>query len=180
MAKTPAPAAAPNPATIEQAAPPNRFLAHFPIERIRFKDNVRNPDKPWDDGTVSQTLANAIIELGTTKSYIPGARIVVKSFTNGRGKAFDLQLPSSGQQFRHPMLETSEDEDAKLDYEAWKKLVVAEWMAYRKRQVAAGASTIKGLTPTVGVTASDDMLKDLGVFMDPPKPAPATEEPPTT
>lgn len=143
----------------------NRFLAHFPLTEVVFKNDIQDPGKPWNNGTISQTLANAVLALGTTGAYIPAARIVKLTLPNNGGVRFDLQMPSSGGSFKRPMLDVSEDDDAKTEFIAWRTMVVGAWMDWRRKSVANGtAGTIKGMGTAVGVNADADMLTSLGLI----------------
>lgn len=139
----------------------NRFDAHFPVDSVIFKSNVQTPGKPWNDGTISQSLADAVIHIGTTGAVIASARIVMK--TKGDAKTFDLQMPSSGGSFKRPMIEAGDEDGAKEDYTLWRRKVVERWITQRKAAVASGVATPLTGGALQGVTAGTDDLAALGL-----------------
>lgn len=142
----------------------NRFDAIFPVARVVFKANVQDPGKPWNNGVISQTLADAAIPVGETGAFITSARIVRLTMPNGGGVKIDLQLPSSGVTYKRPMIDASEDEEAKSALIEYRKLVADRWISERTAAVKAGtASNIKGVSAQQGVNATDELLKELGL-----------------
>jgi hypothetical protein len=153
------------PADIVNAAPakkPNRFLAYFPLDRVVFRNNIMDPGKPWQNGTVSQTLADCVLALGDTGAHIPAARIV-KLTTQGNGVRLDLQMPSSGGAFKRSMLDVSEDETAKREWIEYRALVCERYKAWRRELVKAGAAAIKGAPTATGVGMNAEDLTELGI-----------------
>lgn len=168
--KTTAPAADPRTPVVDTATASrikeivNRFLAHFPLENVLISHDPQPPDaKPWSDGTICRTLAKVQLELGATGMMIPGCRIVYKQ-KNG-GKSFDLMTPSAGRAagaFHVPFLTCTKGTDTFNDWENFKKLVVARYLAERAAAVAAGATSIGKMIPA-GIPVTDDQLSELGI-----------------
>lgn len=140
----------------------NPLEAHFPSAAVGFRVNVQAGKKPWSDGTISTTLADALVRVGNTSVFIPGCRIVKLDLPNGQGTRLQLQLPSSGQAFKHPMLQ-GEDHDGKATLEAWKTSVCDAFVAWRLADVKNGAPTISGKSAVIGIATDDKMLADLGL-----------------
>lgn len=140
----------------------NKFEAIYPLNLIQFEDDVQDAGKPWNDGTVSQTLAQAKLKhwAGESSPFV-SARIVRITKADG-SKKLDLQFPSSGGAFRRPMITTPDDE-GKREFADYRKLAVARWIEARKAALAAGATKIRSVSTSTGVAASDDLMKELGI-----------------
>jgi hypothetical protein len=160
------PANAPASTPTVQAAPvePVRptFGSVFPLTGVTFKMNIQDAGKPWQDGTVSQTIADCAINLGGIPGAYLGATRIVKKTKDGASK-LDVQFPSTGGAFRRSVIDVSEDENAKKELAAWKALVIASFTAWRKDMMKNGAGAVSGRNIASGVIVPDSELTELGI-----------------
>jgi hypothetical protein len=138
------------------------FLTLFPLTGVTFKMNIQDAGKPWQDGTVSQTIADCAINLGGIPGAYLGATRIVKKTKDGASK-LDVQFPSTGGAFRRSVIDVSEDENAKKELAGWKALVIAHFTAWRKEQMKAGAAAVSGRNIASGVLVADAELTELGI-----------------
>lgn len=136
------------------------FDLMFPIAAIVFANDIQEPMKPWSDGTTVTTLAAALVPVGDTGATIP-CRVVRK--VKGNTTTFDLMFPSSGAAFRRPMIDTKHDDNARRDFDTYRKLAADAYITWRTAQVKAGASTIKAGGSVSGAIVDNDLMKSLGI-----------------
>ena len=144
----------------KERKPKNRFDPIF--GEIVFKAVTgQNDPLVYRDGTKQTRLALVAIELKGTKAYINGASIV-RLQKDGQPDQFRLNLPSMGGQFKRPVFDTSEDENASNDLNEFGRNVVEQWKGWRKRQVAAGTAAAV-VSTSKGIAVNPDELKELGL-----------------
>jgi hypothetical protein len=143
----------------------------YPVESISFKMAVREPNAPWKDGTISQNIAEAVINVHDPVTGLPtGLEIrsvrIAKRTKLGK-TVLDLQMPSTGTSFRQPVFDTDEQQ-AKDGFNRWRKLAVDAFYAWRTADVAAAKAN--GHDAQAAVTISDSArpadeasLKELGL-----------------
>jgi hypothetical protein len=140
----------------------NPFQAIFPVAGVVFRMNIQKEPNTWRDGTTSRTLADAILNIGGIPgAYVPSARVVQK--TKAGHTTFDLQMPSSGQQFRHPMISCKEDENTDRLWDEHRAAIVKCFLEWRKAEVAKGAASISKRGGPEGIAATQEDLTALGI-----------------
>lgn len=149
-----------------EARPPLDFLnSLYPPDQVRFKTKIREANKPWSNGTVSQSVAEVVIPVhdpitGLWTGYeMRSAKIVKK--TNGGKSVLDLQMPSTGTSFRTPVFDTDiqRSEDG---YNRWRKQIAKLYETFRIKEVAADKSNGATIVTDSGIATDADTLAALG------------------